>query len=148
MKANWKSWLVWNLRYSSLLAVYSAMLCAMLSLFLKDDSYFDSVLFAIGFAYIVGATYTLHCMGKSADSVLSYPEQTWQCEVTDEGWGFRSEDGIYTFIPWSAMKLECERHRTWYITYGNHGVWVYREPLRKAGLEQGFKARMGRGNEA
>lgn len=69
--------------------------------------------------------------------------KTWRCTLTAEGWTFAELEGASTFIPWRAMKLVLETPAIWEVRYGKDSVLVFREPLRRAGLEQEFCERIG-----
>jgi hypothetical protein len=73
-----------------------------------------------------------------------YEGEAWQCTMDDERWTSRSKNGLVISIPWKMMKVNCELPDGWAIGYYNSQMWVYREPLRKAGLEEEFKRRIGK----
>ncbi|HZH97932.1 MAG TPA: hypothetical protein VEX38_03095 [Fimbriimonadaceae bacterium] len=76
---------------------------------------------------------------------LSSQPRYYDCELTEEGWGFKTPNGVARFIPWKSMRLEYEFPNMWSVKYGpleEDHVVVYREPLRRAGLEEEFRSRL------
>ena len=72
--------------------------------------------------------------------------QTWQCVIDDRGWSVSDERGYSYFIPWELMRQLIEHPEGWHILVEHTKVqiWVFRQPLRAAGLEEEFRSRMGR----
>jgi hypothetical protein len=70
--------------------------------------------------------------------------EVWTCEMTEKGWSYRGRNGVLTFIPWSLMRQKMDHPEAWLIDFGAHQTWVFRQPLRDAGLEDEFRNRMGK----
>jgi len=67
-------------------------------------------------------------------------EEVWQGELTPDYWSYTDKRGVKTSIPWSAITIALDIDKAWVISYSKQTLIVFREPLRKAGLEQEFIA--------
>ena len=65
------------------------------------------------------------------------------CTLSPEHWTYTNQDGFITSIPWKIMKLTLETPDAWLITASGQEIFVYRQPLREAGLEEEFRKRIG-----
>lgn len=72
-------------------------------------------------------------------------DKRWTCTMDPEKWTFEDQDGVVTAIPWNHMRITEETPDVWYVTYGGREIFVFREPLRAAGLEDEFKSRIPTG---
>jgi hypothetical protein len=71
------------------------------------------------------------------------------CEITDAAWTISDSEGGSTRIPWGFMTIKMKHPEAWLIEYGQSKarMFVYREPLRQAGLEQQFLQRLREASE-
>ncbi len=142
-RKEWRAWLKHAFGWGHWLSGYSILLCLLLSIWVQGASSLLMLLASAGFSYFVCLIWVLWYLDNASRSPTVENREEWQCEVSDEGWGFESKGGVRPFIPWSVMSLEFEHDKVWQLSYEGSEVWVYREPLRAAGLEEGFKARIG-----
>ena len=94
-----------------------------------------------GLGLVVTAVWYLAWWDHTSRALLG---TVWHCEITDEVWSYAQSDGVRTAIPWSTMTIKMEHPEAWIIEYGNRKakIFVYREPLRRAGLEEEFLKRL------
>jgi hypothetical protein len=68
--------------------------------------------------------------------------EAFDCEVSDDGWSYGYGSGGKVLVPWSAMKLRFESQDALFIEFGQTVCPVLLRPLREAGLEEEFRARL------
>lgn len=138
--------------YATYLVPPYAVLCAgtcIFAQFFGGTMTVESLVAAIAFGCILAplaAVNQYHTQIKQ--SVSSQRCQSWRCELTDEFYQFTSSDGVRTCIPWRRIKIETEEPEYFAISCGSHENMIYRDPLRRAGLEEEFVRRVGAGSQA
>lgn len=66
----------------------------------------------------------------------------WDCSFDDLAWSFTKRGGSTLTIPWSLMTISYEHEDAWLVSYEKTEIWIFRGPLRKAGLEAEFLKRL------
>ena len=67
----------------------------------------------------------------------------WDCSFDDLAWTFTKRGGTTLSIPWTLMKVTFEHDDAWLVRFEETEIWIYRAALRKAGLEEEFRQRLG-----
>jgi hypothetical protein len=62
----------------------------------------------------------------------------------DDRWGVTDHNGVTVTIPWTLMEITLETDDAWIVDYGSDEMTVDRVGLREAGLEDEFRARVGK----
>lgn len=135
---NWKSWIWHGVKWGAKLAL--VVFFTLLVVGSATGSRYPMVegmvpAFVIGFVWV---------MVGFLDGLRSRSEasQVWTCELTDEYWSYQTTNGLRAEIPWKLMRLQMSHPDGWLIDYADSSVWVYRGPLRDAGLEDEFLNRI------
>lgn len=140
----WRAWLKHGCRVGASFGLVGAVVFVLIS-FYSAKTYTSmalAVILVLGF--VTGLLTPLLTYIRIADKRESDPDagEVWTCVMSEEGWSFQRKDGLLNFIPWSLMKLLYEHPEGWYVNYQHGQVWVYRKPLRDAGLEETFKEKL------
>lgn len=141
------SWLKAGLMHGLYYIVPAFFAWAIVSFYANSYSY-QGLLAVSLFSLSVGLFMPIHTYIQVADKRERDPNsgEVWQCELTEEGWSFCDKLGVRRFIPWTIMKLLFEHSDGWLVQSGSEQIWVFRGPLREAGLEEEFRTRIGTGS--
>jgi len=149
MRHYWFEWLKVGFKGGLNYVAPAAFAWAIVS-FYADRYSSQGLLVVVLLALSMGLFYPVYTFIQVADRRERDPNagEVWQCEITDEGWGFTDRQGVSRFIPWKIMKLTFEHDDGWLLSFGAEQIWVFRGPLREAGLEEAFRSRIGKGAES
>ncbi len=64
--------------------------------------------------------------------------------LTPERWGVTDSNGVTVTIPWRIMEITFETEDAWVVHFGSDEMTIDRIGLREAGLEDEFRARVGK----
>lgn len=144
MRFYWRQWLAYGVRYGFSLVPVAAFAWLVASFYSGAYSY-AGLLTVCLFGLCVGLLIPILTLIRAWDKREADPNlgAVWQCEMTDEGWSYADGYGVRTFIPWKVMRLKFEHPDAWLIEYRGEQVWVIRDALRKAELEETFRALIG-----
>lgn len=66
----------------------------------------------------------------------------WDCSFDDHAWTFTKRGSTTLTMPWSLMSIMFEHEDAWLVRYEETELWIFRGPIRKAGLEAEFRQRL------
>jgi hypothetical protein len=103
----------------------------------------------VGFAWFLGLSILV---GFAAYAIASYRQfnadvggiqsEVWTIEVREDGWSYTGRTGIQGFIPWSQLKVDLDLPDAYLVRAYPMQFLVFRAPLRTAGLDEEFAARV------
>jgi len=146
MRANWIEWYYFGLKSGAIFLLISVPTW-LISSYYAQKYVSEGLWISSAFTIFVGLMFPVYSYVRAIDKhqMDPYEGELWQCSMDDERWTSRSRNGLVLSIPWELMKLTYEHPEGWAIEYGHDKrMWVYREPLRKSGLEEEFKSRIGK----
>ncbi len=140
----WADWVKYGCRIGASYGLIGAVVWAFVSFYSAQIYTSTALLAVLALGFVIGLLTPLFTYIRIADRNETDPNihKTWTCVVSEEGWSFQHKDGLLSFIPWSLMTLRYEHPEGWYINYEHGEVWVLRQPLRDAGLEEAFREKM------
>lgn len=83
-----------------------------------------------------------HYRNSQVEQEVDCADEQWTCVLTDESFTSFDRKGIGYTVPWREMEVEFETDDIWVIRFDHRHMYVEREPLRQAGLEDEFRSRV------
>lgn len=81
---------------------------------------------------------------QAADNrTKDHSQKSWTYEMTEDHWGWTTEDGLSVKAPWTVLKLEVEMPDAYSVRAGSADVVVLKAPLQRAGVEAKFRRKLG-----
>lgn len=142
---NWGTWLGWAFR-SVLYFIGIPTTCYLLGWeFSTDNSGREGLTLLLVVAIVYCGFWFRHAYTSHIETNLDADRgEVWTCELTKDAWTFARKNGVLTSIPWKLMEIGLEGPDFWEVRYGRFQVLVFRQPLRRAGLEGEFLRRIKR----
>lgn len=140
LKSDWWAWL-------RSLASYTLRIGLLLSIIVYasrtvlEVSLFRFLAYGFGWAAAISLVYHFVHYHRSLDAMSESSNESWECVMTDESWTSIASNGVAISIPWTLMKIDFATDDAWVVKYGEAEIVIDRISLRKAGLEDEFRAR-------
>jgi hypothetical protein len=145
MRHSWKRWVGYGFSlggHFAFMGAFSWVLVSYAVSTFSSDGLLLTSLFWIAVGLLTPVYYYIQRWDKREKD--PYRGEVWQCDMTELGWSFQGKSGMLRFIPWELIRPTFEHEDGWLARCEEVELLIYRKPLREAGLEEVFRARMGR----
>ena len=145
IRQNLGLWVQYSLKYSLILGGLFFLVAILVMRIHATLGPFEAQLYAGLLGIPVAFIWVFSGIRNQLDSAdRTHAGLEWDCELLEDTWFVRQNNGYTYSIPWNLMKLQQEHPEGWYILIDRKSesyVTVYRKPLQDAGLEEEFRRR-------